>query len=1238
MHLIGRFPPSSKQDHGHRHPSTPAVMLAIVPLLLPFLLLNGHILPAVDAQPQSELAMQMQRQRRQQQQRQQPAGEGCDLCTSNSDHASSSSSSAPAPAAIDRQHPISVPDNPWVQNCGQLESVLPFVANTSDECRMIRAIAAVECGCPTPPDNCLLCGADGTRSYERDKALPMFAHWFGGYTPTCEQLDKHLQSLHATDNDCAVSQSLVYEFCGCDDEYTNQHGNNNGNVQADLGPSPRPEQCSVCPQHQQQQHHAVERLRPLNVSGLVFSTCGELDDGVGVLFPGDSNSCASVQAGFSSLCGCNDHDTATDGADRNQNDNNNNNGDPGSHVSSSKSCSLCRGGGDVAFPTKTVPFADPILGIHPTCAMVEADIRYRYNANDDECLLAQAMGTHCGCPPVENHCVVCNGEPFPEEEHDNVVAFLSHGQANDQLGFQTNCAFYELMQFHIAQDTTECWMLDNRAFLCGCNDGVWDYGLAADTPAKQAALAWAGRLSGALSFLVSRINREQHAAIGLLPKNQTTGIYTLLLSIVVRLVLFKLYLTAFLFHQHIVFGWPFDRIFPRGLYPKSATIVIAYIVASPKRRRHVYNQLVVGMMAFDIVTAFAWMVGSVVVEEIVDGGDRSGIFGARGNDASCQIGGVLFQLGFTSIFFGVSLLVYYQLVIVHGWKTTRLRKVQYLLHGIPLVTGVALAAAGIRAYDNHVFGCYFYTQPFGENWVYITAFGVTPVVLSGVAMVSLAVQIHRYIRGKDRRSERWNLYRFDIGRSSHTLQDTNTVSVGRFGKQAGLDTKLSPTMSFSQRTAPYQYDDKDNTDNNVMERTQELEQDEQDQQQNGVETGTDQLDATGTSTDTEAPTEIPKDIIIPTTLPMVEAPLQRNISRESIGATGSRRSTMGTVTIGKQALHQAVAYTVSFCITWPILITAIAISRWDQYWFGLLVFFLGPLQGFINCLVYFRPHLIAYRRQRREESELDSMNVQHDPHDRTRSNNGRSRSGSSRSNTQFCECCRALSLCCRTELPSFFKGDEFVIGDEEDPSIRIAKKRSRRRYPRSSRTELEVEPDDDVLDRVRTVNVRRNSADDQAALVERQSKVKSNERVKRTGSKVTTLAREETKTEARDEPKTESRGEAKTVARSKGRTATKRDGAVKASTLTPKAQKPKAQKPNAQTPKAQTPKAQTPKALTPKTDTPKTDTPKTDTPKAPRPSPPSIPSMSDTPTSQRRSKTKGKGKGKGKPKGKPRKN
>ena len=89
-----------------------------------------------------------------------------------------------------------------------------------------------------------------------------------------------------------------------------------------------------------------------------------------------------------------------------------------------------------------------------------------------------------------------------------------------------------------------------------------------------------------------------------------------------------------------------------------ASFILWDILSSRKARAMVYHQLLIGMAIFDITTAVSWSFASAPINpNDPDDPDAFFIQGAMGNDATCKAQAFFIQLGFTSIFYNVSLAI-----------------------------------------------------------------------------------------------------------------------------------------------------------------------------------------------------------------------------------------------------------------------------------------------------------------------------------------------------------------------------------------------------------------------------------------------------------------------------------------------------------------------------------------------------------------------------------------------------
>lgn len=133
-----------------------------------------------------------------------------------------------------------------------------------------------------------------------------------------------------------------------------------------------------------------------------------------------------------------------------------------------------------------------------------------------------------------------------------------------------------------------------------------------------------------------------------------------------------------------------------------ASYILYDILTNPQSRRMVYHQLLIGMAIFDIFTAAAWAFATAPIPKE----EASHILGAMGTETTCTIQGFFVQLGFTSVFYNVSLAIYYVLVVAFDWREFQLKKVRMYLHVFPLALGFGLALGAIPSYHWIEYGCH----------------------------------------------------------------------------------------------------------------------------------------------------------------------------------------------------------------------------------------------------------------------------------------------------------------------------------------------------------------------------------------------------------------------------------------------------------------------------------------------------------------------------------------------------
>ena len=163
-----------------------------------------------------------------------------------------------------------------------------------------------------------------------------------------------------------------------------------------------------------------------------------------------------------------------------------------------------------------------------------------------------------------------------------------------------------------------------------------------------------------------------------------------------------------------------------------------------------YHQLVLGMSFFDIISSVDAVLTTVMAPTDV------GFYQARGNNATCKAQGVLFILGQTSIFYNMSLSIYFWLVVCRNWREGRFRKRHRVwIHVVVCSVGAALALSAIPYIGPTLTGCDVLIPPGTATlWpitiVYTVPLCFVAVVLS-VATVATCLGVYR----QQKKTQRW---------------------------------------------------------------------------------------------------------------------------------------------------------------------------------------------------------------------------------------------------------------------------------------------------------------------------------------------------------------------------------------------------------------------------------------------------------------------------------------------------
>ena len=345
---------------------------------------------------------------------------------------------------------ISVPGYEFIKDCATLDSLVPALLQDDDVvCQVIQDVSTL-CGCPRKSGTCNLC-ADGSKVSNPGLDVPLiFQDQFQGIVPTCELFEAYLHNVDETNSTCTLAQQVLSDYCGCKSE--------DDSTMAD--------HCSLCVGGE----NITQPNKTLGIEGFPVQDCQELFDTARIFLREGSETCNLLQS-VGTFCGC--------------------------PAPIQNSCTLCRDGSVATNQSRSLPFLEEQFGFTPTCGIAEAALATEL-ADSESCTSAQYFGTTCGCPPIENHCYLCDPGDVPSTPNKEIPQLEKYVS----LPFAPTCAEFNTFQYQIEAETDLCALGYDQRWRCGCNGGHWSY-LGADTVAKQAALAWIPRVTGAISICVS---------------------------------------------------------------------------------------------------------------------------------------------------------------------------------------------------------------------------------------------------------------------------------------------------------------------------------------------------------------------------------------------------------------------------------------------------------------------------------------------------------------------------------------------------------------------------------------------------------------------------------------------------------------------------------------------------------------------------------------------------------------
>ena len=368
--------------------------------------------------------------------------------------------------------------------------------DTVEDCQKLRAMSTL-CGCPKPAgDNaCDLCGSSLSQvpSSRSDATLPFLNHLFQGSdgtavgaTVTCGLLETYLYSVESDMPMCLSTQELLFDHC-CIESL----GTSANNAIMDQNNHSCKIQCEDNVTLSTSRDHEI---RDENWNDL-FPTCQQVDEALTrsfMIIPNDR--CNTIfQTDLASEC-CGAENRTRLPADENDAALNDNTDNTAVVNVGSDSCSLCRDGSQVTLPDRTVAFAAEQFGFEPTCRQAETAVLV-FETDSTECQEAQQIGSYCGCPPIENACILCPNEGDKMTDPDRL-----HVNTRERFGHNFTCSELELVLLQLDTNTHECFLAHETNWECGCNDGFYGF-MGTERKSQKDLLSILSRISGSLSVM-----------------------------------------------------------------------------------------------------------------------------------------------------------------------------------------------------------------------------------------------------------------------------------------------------------------------------------------------------------------------------------------------------------------------------------------------------------------------------------------------------------------------------------------------------------------------------------------------------------------------------------------------------------------------------------------------------------------------------------------------------------------
>ena len=141
-----------------------------------------------------------------------------------------------------------------------------------------------------------------------------------------------------------------------------------------------------------------------------------------------------------------------------------------------------------------------------------------------------------------------------------------------------------------------------------------------------------------------------------------------------------------------------------------SSMIVSQVLQSKKNRSNPQQRIVLMMSCIDLMVSGVWLTTDLLVPSW-----STDHYYALGNQATCSFQGFVVQLSISGVLANSSLSIYYVLVIVKGWKTRDILKIEPYLLALPLAFGLGTSIAGLvlDLYNPASWDCWIAASPPG---------------------------------------------------------------------------------------------------------------------------------------------------------------------------------------------------------------------------------------------------------------------------------------------------------------------------------------------------------------------------------------------------------------------------------------------------------------------------------------------------------------------------------------------